>query len=107
MKLKFTSRNYIYIALLAILIIVFYYGVQFIGTSREGLSFPGMSGVIPTNEKCGFGKSTNCIFYCGNITDSNGKKFNTGTCHNGTCWCGTSSEVTSSRRTSTQGTTRR
>ena len=100
MKLKLTSRSFLYIALLAILIIVFYYGVQFIGTSREGLSFPGMSGVTPTNKSCRFGTGTNCISYCRNITDSNGNKFDTGICHSEKCWCGTSSGGTSSGGTS-------
>jgi hypothetical protein len=102
MKLKLTSRSFLYIALLAILIIVFYYGVQFIGTSREGIQFSGMSGVTPTDKNCRFGSGTNCISYCKNITGSNGNKFDTGTCHNEKCWCGTSSGGTSSR-----GATRR
>ncbi len=84
------------------MIIVFYYGLQFIGTSREGLSLPGMSGVTPTDKNCRFGSGTKCISYCRNIRDSNGNKFDTGTCHNEKCWCGTSS-----RGTSSGGTTRR
>jgi len=104
MKLKLTSRSFLYIALLAILIIVFYYGVQFIGSSREGLPFSGMSGVTPTNKNCRFGSGIDCIYYCKNITGSDGNKFDTGICHNERCLCGTSSGETSSRG---RGATRR
>lgn len=85
MKLKLTSRSFIYIA---ILIIVFYYGVKFMGTLTEGYRPSGMSGTTPTNEKCGFGLPS-CSNYCGKITDSKGNKFDTGFCSNNRCFCGT------------------
>jgi hypothetical protein len=85
MKLKLTSRSFIYIALLAILIIVFYYGVQFIGTSREGVE------VMTTNERCSGRKGNRtCHYYCKKQKDSDGNKFKTGACCKGKkCICGT------------------
>jgi hypothetical protein len=90
MKLKLTSRSFLYIALLAILIIVFCYGVKFIGTLTEGYNGPVFSG-----KKCGTGGMhntvSNCSKYCRNIKDSNGNnKFETGKCNRGNCMCQTS-----------------
>jgi hypothetical protein len=80
MKLKLTSRSFIYIA---ILIIVFYYGVKFIGTLREGL-------VEMTSKSCrGRKGNRSCFYFCRKQTDSNGDKFKTGTCCKGKCKCGT------------------
>jgi hypothetical protein len=86
MKLKLTSRSFLYIALLAILIIVFYYGVQFIGTLTEGLQ------VMTTNKRCSGGRrgGRKCHNYCKKLKDIDGNKFKTGTCCKGNkCICGT------------------
>ena len=83
MKLKLTSRSFIYIALLSILIIVFYYGVKFIGTSTEGLG-------VMTNKRCsGIRDNNKCSIFCKKRRDSNGVKFDSGTCCERKCRCGT------------------
>jgi hypothetical protein len=90
MKLKLTSRTFIYIALL---IIVFYYGVKFMGTLTEGYNSPVH--YVFSGKKCGTDWTdntvSNCSKYCRDIKDSNGNnKFETGKCNRGSCMCQTS-----------------
>jgi hypothetical protein len=48
MKVKFTARNFIY---LAILIVIFYYGLKFMGNLTEGFD-PNQCSVISDKSKC-------------------------------------------------------